>query len=75
MNRLLIVAILAISTVPLYAQGQTANTAELKTDAQNVVSIISRDKAKTQTYCEIAELSDQIDEEANPVKLKSCRRK
>jgi hypothetical protein len=75
MNRLLIVAILAISTVPLYAQGQTANTAKLKTDAQNVVSIISRDKAKTQTYCEIAELSDQIDEEENPAKAEELSQK
>jgi hypothetical protein len=68
MNRLLIIAILVISTVPLYAQGQTPNTAKLKADAQNVVKIISGDKLKTQTYCEIAELSDQIDEEENPTK-------
>jgi len=47
MNRLLIFAILIISTLPLYAQGRAPNAAEL---AQNVVSIISGDKAKTQTY-------------------------
>jgi hypothetical protein len=75
MNRLLIIAILVISTVPLYAQGQTPNTAKLKAEAQNVVKIISGDKLKTQTYCEIAELSDQIDEEENPTKAKELSHK
>jgi hypothetical protein len=75
MNRLLIIAILVISTVPLYAQGQTPNTAKLKADAQNVVKIISGDKLKTQTYCEIAELSDQIDEEENPTKAEELSHK
>jgi hypothetical protein len=75
MNRLLIIAILVISTVPLYAQGQTPNTAKLKAEAQNVVKIISGDKPKTQTYCEIAELSDQIDEEENPTKAKELSHK
>ncbi len=68
-------SILAISTVPLYAQGQTPNTAKLKADAQNVVKIISGDKLKTQTYCEIAELSDQIDEEENPTKAEELSHK
>jgi hypothetical protein len=62
MNRLLIVAILVISTVPLYAQGQQPNVAKLKADAQKVVSIISGDKAKTQTYCQIANLGEQMDQ-------------
>jgi cytochrome c len=75
MNRLLIIAILVISTMPLYAQGQTPNTAKLKADAQNVVKIISGDKLKTQTYCEIAELSDQIDEEENPTKAEELSHK
>ncbi len=75
MNRLLIIAILVISTVPLYAQGQRPNTAKLKADAQNVVKIISGDKLKTQTYCEIAELSDQIDEEENPTKAEELSHK
>jgi hypothetical protein len=35
----------------------------LKADAQKVVRIISGDKAKTQTYCQIAELGEQIDQE------------
>jgi hypothetical protein len=62
MNWLLIVSMLVISTVPLYAQGQQPNVAKLKADAQKVVSIISGDKAKTQTYCQIANLGEQMDQ-------------
>jgi hypothetical protein len=62
MNRLLIVSILLISAVPEYAQGQQPNMAKLKADAQKVVSIISGDKAKTQTYCQINDLGGQIGE-------------
>jgi hypothetical protein len=61
MNRLLTVAILAISA-PLYAQGQQPDTAKLKTDAQKVVTVISSDKAKTQTFCQMGILGNQIDE-------------
>src|SRR5262252_3705900 len=57
MNRLLILAILIIS--PLFAQAQQPNAAEL---AQKVVSIISGDRAKTQTYCQVLDLSDQLDQ-------------
>ena len=60
MNRLLIVAILLISTVPLYAQRQQQNVAKLKADAKKVVSIISGDKAKTQSYCEARDIATQI---------------
>lgn len=62
MNRLLTVATLIISAVPLYAHGQDANVAALKAEAQKVVSFISGDKVKTDNYCEIVDLSDQIDE-------------
>jgi hypothetical protein len=66
MSRPLIVALSLISTAPVYAQNQQPDAAKLKTDAQKVVSIISHDKLKTQTYCQILELSDQIDEDENP---------
>jgi len=62
MNRLLRVAVLVISTVPLYAQGQQPNAAKLKDDARKVVGIIGADKAKIQTYCQFANLSDQFDQ-------------
>src|SRR6516165_7024432 len=60
LNGLLIVAILLISTTPLYAQRQQQNVAKLKADARNLVGIIGSDKTKTQTYCQINELSEQI---------------
>ena len=66
MSRPLIVALLVISAAPVYAQDKRPDAAKLKTDAQKVVSIISRDKLKTQTYCQILELSDQIDQDENP---------
>ena len=61
MNIMLIVAILAISTAPAYAQDQP-NVAKLKADAENVVEIVASNKHKVKTYCEFAELSDQIGE-------------
>ena len=62
MNWLLIVAILVICTVPLYAQGQQPDAAKLKEDAQKVVGIIKGDKAKTEAYCQINKLAEQIGE-------------
>ncbi len=59
MNRSLIVAILIIDTLPLYAQGQQPNAAEL---AQKVVGIVGGDKTKTQTYCQVLDLSDELDQ-------------
>ena len=50
MNLKLIVAILAIAVVSVCAQAQQPSGAKLKADAQNVVKIISGDKAKIQTY-------------------------
>jgi ferritin-like protein len=60
LNGLLIVAILLISTAPLYAQRQQQNVAKLKADARNLVGIIGSDKTKTQTYCQIGDLSEQL---------------
>jgi len=62
MNSPLIVSILLISAVPKYAQAQQPDIAKLKADAQKVVSIIKGDKAKTQTYCQILNLVDELDE-------------
>jgi flagellar motility protein MotE (MotC chaperone) len=62
MKPMLIAAIL-LSAMPAYAQNnQKPDTAKLKADAQNLIKIIGGDKLKTQTYCEIAELSDQLDQ-------------
>jgi hypothetical protein len=56
----LIVAILAISIAPLFAQGEQPNIAKLKADARNLVGIIGSNKTKTQTYCQIANLGEQM---------------
>jgi hypothetical protein len=61
-NRPLIAGILIISAAPLLAQAQQPDTAKLKADAQNVVSIIKGDKAKAQTYCQILNLGDELDD-------------
>ncbi|MGA7389262.1 MAG: hypothetical protein WBW99_15250, partial [Pseudolabrys sp.] len=58
----LIVAILVITAVPVCAQAQPPNGAKVtKADAQKVLKIISDDKAKTQTYCDIMKLGDEIE--------------
>jgi hypothetical protein len=59
MNRLLIVVILIIGILPLYGQGQQPNTAEF---AQKVAGIIAGDKTKTQTYCQVHDLSNELDQ-------------
>ena len=60
LSGLLIVAILYLSTAPLYAQRQQQNVAKLKADARNLVGIIGSDKTRTQTYCQIDDLSEQL---------------
>ena len=60
MNTPLIVAILLVSTVPVYAQAQQADMDKLKADAQKVVSIIKGDKTKAEAYCQINQLGEQI---------------
>ena len=75
MNKLLIVAILAISTAPLYAQRQQEDVAKLKEDARNAVGIIGADRGKTQSYCQIVDLLgrqlDRADQEKDKKKTKA----
>jgi hypothetical protein len=59
MNRKFIVAILLVVAVPAFAQDQKPWVT--KDDAQKVVTIIIGDKAKTQTYCEIQNLGEQME--------------
>ena len=62
MRTVLIIAILIISTAPLYAKGAQPDAAKLKADARNVVGIIGGDKAKTQAYCQIAIVGEQMNQ-------------
>ena len=62
MRTVLIIAILIISTAPVFAQGAQPDAAKLKADARKVVGIIGGDKAKTLTYCQIAIVGEQMNE-------------
>jgi hypothetical protein len=57
----LVIAILLFA-VPVFAQAQSSSAPKVnKGDAQKVATIISGDKAKTQTYCDMKKLGEQID--------------
>lgn len=67
----LLAAVAVIVAVPLCAQAQQPKAPQMqqpkaatvtKADAQRVVQSISADKTKTQKYCELAKLSEQMDE-------------
>ena len=62
MNLKLIVAILVIAAMPVCAQAQKPGAAKVttKVDAQKVLKIISGDKAKSQIYCDMTQLGEQI---------------
>jgi ABC-type transporter Mla subunit MlaD len=64
MNLKIIAAVIVIAAIPLCAQAQNPPNAPkpTKASAQRVVAMISADKAKTQKYCEVAALGEQIDE-------------
>ena len=53
-----VVAILLIVGVAVCAHAQSMPS---KADARRVVEIISSDKAKTQTYCDIQDLGEQME--------------
>jgi hypothetical protein len=62
MNPKIVVAVL-LAAVPVYALAQSPSAAKVnKGDAQKVVTIISGDKAKTQTYCAMQKLASQVDD-------------
>ncbi len=58
----LIIGVLMMAAAPVFAQAETPNAAKLKADAQKIIDIISGDKAKTQIYCDIGNLSAEIEE-------------
>jgi hypothetical protein len=62
MNLKSIVVALVITVVPLCALAQPKAPSKVtNADAQKVVKMISADKAKTQVYCDMAKLGEQID--------------
>ena len=58
-----ILAVIALAAVPLAAQAQNPSAKKAtQADAQKVVAVISADKAKAKTYCDMATLGDQIEQ-------------
>ena len=63
MNLKSIIAAVVIAVVPLCALAQPKPASKVtNADAQKVVKMISADKAKTQIYCDMAKLGEQIDQ-------------
>jgi len=61
-NNVKIFVAILIAVVPVGAQAQSPSVPKVtKADAQKVVKIISGNKAKTQTYCDMAKLFNQIE--------------
>ena len=61
----LLATISALVAIPAFAYAQQGGPQPnvpkpTKADAQNVVQIITSDKVKTQAYCDLAKLFDQI---------------
>ena len=68
----LIAVITALVALPMLADAQQGGPPSnapkpTKADAQKVVQIITNDKAKTQTYCDLSKLYDQM-QTADPSK-------
>ena len=62
----LVAAISALAAIPALAHAQQGGPQPnipkpTKADVQNVVQIISNDKAKTQAYCNLSKLYDQLE--------------
>ena len=63
MNLRLNVAMLVIVACPIFvAQAQEISSVKIKKDAQKVVKIISGDKSKTRSYCDLVKVSNQIEQ-------------
>jgi hypothetical protein len=65
MNLKLVVAISALVALPALAQAQQGGPPPsapkpTKADVQKVVQIVSSDKTKTQAYCDLSKLNDQM---------------
>ena len=56
----LIAAISALAAIPALAHAQPNVPKPTKADAQNVVQIITSDKVKTQAYCALKKLENEV---------------
>ena len=60
--KLKLAAAISALAIPALAHAQSSVPKPTKADAQNVVQIVTSDKAKTQAYCDLTKLYDQVDE-------------
>ena len=58
----LVLAISALAAMPAFAQPQQGGTPATLVQVQNVVQIITDDKVKTQQFCDVEKLEQQIAE-------------
>jgi hypothetical protein len=72
---LVAVSILAISAASICAKAQQPSVDKLKSEARDFVKIVSGDKLKSQTYCEIVELNDRIDQDEDPIEIQELSQK
>lgn len=61
MRHRFVVAVIAIAAVPVCALAQGNPPKASKADVQKVVAMISADKAKTKTYCDMTKMGEQIE--------------
>jgi hypothetical protein len=62
--KLKLVAAISALAIPALAHAQQSGPQSpkpTKADAQNVVQIITSDKVKTQAYCDLSKLEDQVE--------------
>jgi hypothetical protein len=67
-------AILAISPALTYARAKQPSDDTLRAEARNFFKIVGGDKRKSQTYCKIVKLNDQIDEKEDPIDARKLTR-
>ena len=58
--KLKLVAAISALAIPALAHAQPKATKPTKADAQNVVQIITSDKVKTQAYCALKKLENEV---------------
>ena len=61
MNFKFAVAAVAFAAMPVCAQAQGKPPKATKADVQKVVTMITTDKAKSKTYCDMTKLGEQIE--------------
>jgi hypothetical protein len=65
MNLKFVLAAVAVAGLPFFAQAQQTPPSAPKAtnaDAQRVVKMITADKAKSQAYCDMTKIGDQIEQ-------------